>query len=168
MSNSRFEFLENHYYHIYNRWFEKQTIFRNKYDFERFYKYIVKEQKLYETIKLVSYSFMPNHFHFVIHNLETGLQISEFMRKIQVSYAMYFKKKYETGLRTPVFEWRFKAKLLQDEEYLARCMSYVNFNPVKHNLVEDIQEYPWTSYHQLSDKVSIDSYKDIILDELEM
>lgn len=166
MWNSRFEFLENHYYHVYNRWFEKQIIFKNDNDFERFYKYIIKLLKDYENIKMVSWSFMPNHFHFVIHTLETGLQISDFMRKLQVSYAMYFKRNYETGLKTPVFEWRFKAKLIQDEEYLAKCIAYVNFNPLKHQIVDNIDNYKWTSYHQI-DKTKIEKYKDLLLDELE-
>lgn len=166
MSNSRYEFIENNYYHVYNRWFEKQIIFRNDNDFERFYKYIIKLLKEYEIIKMVSWSFMPNHFHFVIHNQETGLQISDFMRKLQVSYAMYFKRNYETGLKTPVFEWRFKAKLISDEDYLAKCLAYVNFNPLKHWIVDNIDNYKWTSYHQI-DKKKIEKYKDFILDELE-
>lgn len=166
MSNSRFEFQENNYYHIYNRWFEKQIIFKNDNDFERFYKYIIKLLKEYETIKIVSWSFMPNHFHFVIHNLETGLKISDFMRKLQVSYAMYFKRNYKTGLNQPVFEWRFKAKLISDEEYLLKCLTYVNFNPLKHEIVDNIDNYKWTSYHQI-DKSKIEKYKDLILDELE-
>jgi len=166
MSNSRYEFIENNYYHVYNRWFEKQIIFRNDNDFKRFYKYIIKLLKEYEIIKMVSWSFMPNHFHFVIHNQETGLQISDFMRKLQVSYAMYFKRNYETGLKTPVFEWRFKAKLISDEDYLAKCLAYVNFNPLKHWIVDNIDNYKWTSYHQI-DKKKIEKYKDFILDELE-
>jgi len=167
MSNSRFEFLENYYYHVYNRWFDKQIIFKNKNDFEKFYTYIVKELKEYENIKLVSYCILPNHFHFIIHNLETGLKLSDFMRKIQVSYAMYFKRKYETGLRKPVFEWRFKAKYIKDEEYLAKCLSYVNYNAVKHWVVDNINDYPRSSYHQL-DKKRIDKYKDFIIEELEI
>lgn len=171
MSNTRFEFIENWYYHIYNRWFQKQIIFKNKYDFERFYKYIIKEQQNYNSVKIVSYSFLPNHFHFIIHNLETGLQISNFMRKVQGSYAMYFKAKYknETCLnKLPVFEWRFKAKLINDQDYLQRCLAYVNFNPLKHEIVNDINDYERTSYHQILDKSKINTYKDLILEELEV
>lgn len=109
---------------------------------------------------------MPNHFHFVIHNLETGLDLSDFMRKIQVSYAMYFKRNNETGLKVPVFEWRFKAKLLKDQDYLARCIAYVNFNPLKHAIVYNIDNYKRTSYHQI-DKNKLEKYKDLTLDELE-
>ena len=110
---------------------------------------------------------MPNHFHLIVHNLETGLTLSDFMRKLQVSYAMYFKKNYETGLKTPVFEWRFKAKLIKDEKYLAQCIAYVNYNPLKHAIVDNIDNYKWTSYHQI-DKKKIEKYSDMILDELEI
>lgn len=107
MSNTRFEFQENNYYHIYNRGYQKQLIFRHVSDFKKFYDYIIRNQKLFPEIKICSYCFLPNHFHFVLQSPETGLKISDFMRRIQVSYAMYFKRKYETGLNkvgTPVFE----------------------------------------------------------------
>lgn len=42
----------------------------------------------------------------------------------------------------------------------------MNFNPLKHNIVDDINNYKWTSYHQIN-KEKIDKYKDLILDELE-
>jgi REP element-mobilizing transposase RayT len=167
MSNKRIEFQKKYYYHIYNRWFEKQIIFRNSYDFKQFYKYIIKNQKDYSNkIKIVSYCFLPNHFHFIFENKETGFFLSDFMRKIQVSYAMYFKRKYGTDSRIPVFEWRFKAKIIENSDYLNKCLAYVNFNPLKHNIVDNIDNYEWTSYHQVN-KEQIVKYKDLVLTELE-
>jgi REP element-mobilizing transposase RayT len=171
MWNKRCDFEENNYYHIYNRWFEKQIIFRNDYDFSKFYKYIIKNKKEYiDEIKIVSYCFLPNHFHFIFKINKTGLFLSDFMRKIQVSYAMYFKRKYtdnETIFNRPVFEWRFKSKLINSEEYLNKCLAYVNFNALKHDIVENINDYKWTSYNQI-DKSKIEKYKDLELDELEL
>ena len=170
MGNARFEFQENSYYHIYNRGFEKQTLFFHDTDYKKFYDTVIYAQKLFPEIKICSYSFLPNHFHFVVHNLETGLKMSDFMRRIQVTYAMYFKRKYETGLsakKKPVFEGRFHAKHIDDETYLAQCIAYVNFNPLKHELVSEIDQYPWTSYHQLSSKQKLEQYQDMILTELE-
>jgi len=56
--------------------------------------------------------------------------------------------------------------LIQDEEYLAKCIAYVNFNPLKHQIVDNIDNYKWTSYHQI-EKTKIEKYKDLLLDELE-
>ena len=46
-------------------------------------------------------------------------------------------------------EGRFHAKILEDERDVARCMSYVCYNAIKHELVTDIRDWPWTSYHEL-------------------
>ena len=98
--------------------------------------------------------------------------ISDFIRKISQSYAMYFKSKYSTlspdskQIKWPVFEWRFKAKILQTEEYLYQCLVYVSMNPVKHNIVDNIEDYKRTSYDK-KNKNKINKYWDIELQELE-
>lgn len=70
----------------------------------------------------------------IIKSSKSGIKISNFMRKLQQWYAMYFKISSSSDLkiRWQFFEWRFKAKLIKDEDYLAKCMVYVNFNPLKH------------------------------------
>jgi REP element-mobilizing transposase RayT len=171
MWNSRLEFLENKYYHIYNRWFNNQNIFRDKSDFENFYKIIVKYLKEYDKIKMISYSFLPNHFHIVFNNLETWRNISDFMRKFQLSYSIYFKKKYTEVLSLKkwesLFEWRFISKTLETEEYLHKTLAFVNFNPIYHNIVDNITRYPYTSYNKITNKEIFEKYSDIKLDELE-
>ena len=163
----------NKYYHIYNRWYDKMIIYKDKSDFERFIKTMLRYNNQYSWIKIYSYCILPNHFHFVLSSNESGLEISNYMRKIQQWYAMYFKSKYsnsspDSNIRWQIFEWRFKAKLISNDDYLAKCLAYVNFNAIKHEIVEDIMDYPYTSYHQLANKDKIDQYKDLILDELEV
>jgi hypothetical protein len=58
--------------------------------------------------------------------------------------------------------------MIHDETYLEQCLAYVNFNAVKHKLVDNIDYYPWTSYHQITDKDKIEKHRDLILDELEL
>jgi len=49
---------------------------------------------------------------------------------------------------------------------LSKCLAYVNFNALKHGIVDNINNYKWTSYHQINKK-EIEQYKDLFLDELE-
>ncbi len=179
--NSRTPFIENRYYHIYNRWYNKSIIFNNDSCFKKFYTYLVMFLKDYEdSIKIVSYSFLPNHFHIIIHyktsdsivdEITTNNQndISKFMKNLQWSYSIWHRTKYplNTLTKQPFFEWRFKAKLITDEDYLIKCISYVNFNAIKHEIVEKIEDYKWSSYHQV-DKSKIEKYKNLILNELEI
>lgn len=170
MANNRNPFWENQYYHVYNRGYEKKTLFWNKWDFERFYIIMTKYLKEFPEVKIISYAILPNHFHFILRQNKTGLEISKFMHKVQVSYAMYLKTTIKTGLKRwePIFEWRFKAKLIDSEEYLYQCIAYVNYNPVKHELVSDIEDYPYTSYHTLIDKEKFRHVSVPELDELEI
>ena len=74
--------LEKQYYHIYNRGYLKHTLFHDVQDFTRFHKTIIRYNKQFPDVKICSYCFLPNHFHFIITS-ESGLGISHFMRKIQ-------------------------------------------------------------------------------------
>jgi REP element-mobilizing transposase RayT len=69
------------------------------------------------------------------------------MRQIQGAYAMYFNAKYgneiKKGNKQPVFEGRFKAKEITDEDYLAQVAYYVRHNAVKHEIVEEVKYWVW-------------------------
>jgi len=151
MSNYRDEFLENSYYLISNKWFNDNVLFSNTYDYKTFMLYVIENLLEYKSLILSAYSMVPNHFHLVIKNTEKWLKLSDFMRKIQVSYAMYVKKnKVENDRWVPVFEWRFKAKLVEPDN-IEKIESCVSYDPIYHELVEDIKNWPYTSAHQVSD-----------------
>jgi len=60
------------------------------------------------------------------------------------SYAKAFNKKYQrTG---SLFERPFHRKEITDENYLKFLVYYIHHNPVHHGIVEDMSEYPWSSY----------------------
>ena len=46
-------------------------------------------------IHIYAWCLLPNHFHLLLKSDKSGLEISSFMRKLQQSYAMYFKTKYK-------------------------------------------------------------------------
>ena len=141
----RLEFQENCYYHVFNRWLNKQELFFCWKDFERFLRYIKEQQNCFkDQLSIISYSILPNHFHFVFLNKEQGFAISQFIWKITASYGKYIWAKYWKKWR--LFESRFKAKLLDNENYLNQCIHYVEFNAVKHQLVQDINQWLFTSF----------------------
>ncbi len=169
MWNSRLEFLENSYYHIYNKWLSTEPLFHDDQEFDKFYELLLRYLKDYSDIKLVSYSFLPNHFHLIVKNIKTWHRLSEFMKRLQWAYATSYRKKYPSELKQPVFKGRFKSTRIDSEEYLHKCMSFVNYNPLKYKLVEDIKDYKYTSIHRLlktGPKKYLDN-KELSLDELE-
>jgi len=85
----------------------------------------------------------------VIKNLKTGYNLSEFMRKLQGAYATWYRKIYPSEYKHPVLRERFKSTILDDEEYLYKTLSYVNYNPLKHGVTSNIEDYEFTSLHKL-------------------
>jgi putative transposase len=139
------------FYHVYNRGHNKQILFFKEEDFQRFIRTIKRYLKKHPSIEILAFSLLPNHFHLLLQSSESGREISVFMRKIQQSYAIHFNIKYKntrkSRLKHPVFEGRFKAKTIENEEYLHSTFFYVELNPIKHNIVSDIKDWPYSSIH---------------------
>ena len=165
--------IEWMYYHIFNRGFEKETLFYEYRDYKRFVENMVRYKQEFPWINIYAWCLLPNHFHMLVKSDKLGLEISSFMRKLQQAYAMYFKTKYRSLspnlklLQYPqLFEWRFKAKLIDNEDYLNKVATYIAYNPIKHRIVERMEDWDWVQSPDDSLKFSPDLMKDV-LDDME-
>lgn len=150
-------------YHIFNRGVAKLPIFTNKRDHDRFLETIYyyqfkgpkpkfshlnrfKDSKFEKNKKIVEifcYCLMPNHFHFLIKQLQDN-GISEFINKVSNSYTKYFNTKHNrTG---PLFQGQFKAIRIGNEDQLIHVSRYIHLNPIATYLVKNLNSYPWSSY----------------------
>ncbi len=143
-------FTEGEYYHLYNRGVEKREIFSSDYDRNRFLMLLylcnskenvhisnLKDTPLYEVLKISkqtslvdvgAYCLMPNHFHLLIKEKETG-GVSKFMQKLSTAYTMYFNKKYERS--GSLFQGVFRAEHCDSDNYLKYIYAYIHLNPIK-------------------------------------
>ncbi len=148
---SRIVKLESYtFYHIYNRGWNKQKLFYSPKNYDRLLTSIEKYLDEFSGIEIHAFSLLPNHFHLLVRSVESGLEISDFMRKVQQSYAMYFNicLKAESGLKQPVFEGRFQTMAVENEKYFEQAHQYIELNPIKHKLVSDINDWPYSSFHE--------------------
>jgi putative transposase len=53
---------------------------------------------------------------------------------------------YTYGTSGTIWEGRYKASLIHDEEYLLTCMRYIELNPVRAEMVKSPGAYRWSSY----------------------
>lgn len=127
-------------YHIMVRGINKQDIFFDDFDKEKFIKEIELTKEKYK-YKIYAYVIMNNHVHLVIY--DTKDCISKIMHMICSKYAMYFNKKYERVGH--VFQNRFKSLCIDTEEYLLNLVRYVHKNPEMEQIGTK-EEYKWSSY----------------------
>ena len=172
-------------YHIYNRSTEKRIIFYTEKDYSKFLNKIFFYSR--ETnVQILSYSVLPNHFHLLLKeptsqvgNLAGQTAISKFMAQLSNSYTKYFNYNKEHSGR--IFQGPFKSKIIKNDSYLQNIIIYINFNPIKHKIVENINDWPYTSHHEFLNKVhenkkitsendyfNIDDYKQTIGDNLKI
>jgi putative transposase len=92
---------------------------------------------------LHAYVLMTNHVHLLM-TPQTEDGISKVMQSVGRYYVQYFNHQYKrTGT---LWEGRYKATLIDSEAYLLICSRYIELNPVRADMVNAPESYPWSSY----------------------
>lgn len=128
------------YYHVYTRGNGRQLIFKDDSDYATmlnlFKRYLSDKQvfdnhkvpysHLKNKVQLLCYCLMPNHIHLLIFQKEEK-SMRNLMQAILTSYSRYFNKKYKR--RGPLFESRYKASKISNQQYLLHIARYIILNP---------------------------------------
>ena len=129
------------YYHIINRGNAGEKIFKNKRDKEKFLEYLALAVERFSIVVHI-YCLMDNHYHLLLQTQEANL--SKSIQWLNVSYATYFNKKRQRNGH--LFQGRFKAILVDADNYLVQLSRYIHLNPVQAKIVASQDEFLWSSY----------------------
>jgi len=135
-------YIPNACYHIYCRGNQKQKIFIDISDFEFYLSQLRLYKKRY-SILLYSYCLMPNHIH-LLGEPKEPVKLSKMIQCLHRSYTAYFNNKYKKVGH--LWQDRFKTKLIVKDDYLLQCISYIEQNPIRANIVTDLKDYRFTSF----------------------
>jgi len=120
---------------------ERRDIFTDKRDQEKFFFYLGVLHKRYRIISY-SYVLMNNHYHLLIETPEPNL--SRVMRDLNGHYTIYFNKIHKRYGH--LLQGRYKAILVDKDNYLLELSRYIHLNPVRAGIVQKPEEYPYSSY----------------------
>jgi REP element-mobilizing transposase RayT len=129
------------HYHVINRGNAGGNIFETKKDRERFLNYLGKAVERF-SLTIHAYCLMTNHYHLLVETPKANLSAA--MQWLSVSYAVYYNRRHQR--RGHLFEGRFKALLIEADEYLQELSRYIHLNPVRAKVVEKPAAYKWSSY----------------------
>jgi len=156
-------YVDNSYYHIYNRGVEKRTIFLDDQDYKTFLSYLKfyltdplrgstpksfpsQQLRSHSTqIKILAYCLMPNHFHLFVKQNDSHA-INHFMRSLSTRYSMYFNKRYQRV--GPLFQGIYKAAYIDRELQYLYLSKYIHRNPLDlpGYYPNNLSEYSYSSY----------------------
>ena len=92
--------------------------------------------------RLHAYVLMDNHAHLLVTPPKVGA-VARLMQKLGRSYVGQFNARHRrTGT---LWEGRYKACLVDSENYVLRCHRYIDLNPARARMTEDPAAYPWSS-----------------------
>lgn len=138
---------EGAFYHITARGDHEREIYQSRSDYERFRGFLKEARDKYSCI-IHCYVLMRNHYHLLIETPKANL--SKIMHSINSSYTTYFNNsKNQNG---HMFQGRYKACLLEPDNYLLELSRYVHLNPVRAEIAERPEDYPYSSYRSYIQK----------------
>jgi putative transposase len=93
--------------------------------------------------RIHAYALMTNHVHLLV----TPDSATAIPRLMQAMGRLYVQKVNRIHGRTgTLWEGRYRASLVQDDEYLLTCQRYIELNPVRAGLAASPAAYPYSSY----------------------
>ena len=132
---------EGAFYHITSRGNERKRVYFSRYDYDKFKEYLGEAQDKYG-FRLHCYVLMTNHYHLLIETPNGN--ISKVMHYVNGAYTNYVNRKRNRSWH--LFQGRYKAILIDHDNYLLELSRYLHLNPVRANIVAKPQEYRQSSY----------------------
>jgi putative transposase len=128
-------------YHAINRGNRRAEVFHNLADYQSFIE-LMERACARLPMRVVGYCLMPNHFHLVLWPHEDG-DLSRWMQWLLTCHVRRYHRINGTDGR--VWQGRFKAFPIEQDEHLLRVLRYVERNPLRANLVARAEQWPWSS-----------------------
>jgi len=128
-------------YHVINRANNRAEIFREPADYLAFLGLMVESQARLE-LDLLAACLMPNHFHFVVRPRGDS-DLARWMHWLLTTHVRRFHGRRDSNGR--VWQGRYKAFPIEQDEHLLTVMRYVERNPLRANLVGRAEDWPWGS-----------------------
>ena len=128
-------------YHIMLRGINRQIIFEDREDYQRFFD-TLKKYKAVSGYTIYAYCLMSNHVHILLKAGQEDLDL--IIKRIAGSYVYWYNWKY--GRVGHLFQDRFKSEPIETDEYFLTVLRYIHQNPLKANICKKLEDYAYSSY----------------------
>jgi len=128
-------------YHVLNRGNHRDQTFLDSADYEAFVDLIRRACDRID-MRVLGYCLMPNHFHLALWPYGDG-DLGRWMQWLLTSHVRRHNRKYDITGR--VWQGRFKAFPVKNDEHLTAVLRYIERNPLRANLISRARDWSWSS-----------------------
>ena len=131
-------------YHVYNRVSRGQHVFRREEEADRL-EDLISTTKKRDDFQILAWCVMSNHYHLAVRMGEVALSRS--MRTIHHRFSQSYNGRHRVF--GPFWQGRYRAKFVDDDEYLRQLIAYIHLNPVTAGVVKDATKYRWCGHREV-------------------
>jgi putative transposase len=131
-------------YHVLNRGNARGQVFHKPDDYAAFIRLLpLGTERL--PMRILGFCLMPNHFHLVLRPHGDG-DLGRFMQWLLTCHVRRYHRHYDSSGH--VWQGRFKAFPIQQDEHLLGVLRYAERNPLRANLVRSAPDWNWSSLRE--------------------
>lgn len=128
-------------YHVFNRGNGRAEVFHKPEDFDAFVDLFAPACERLR-MRILGWCLMPNHFHLVLRPYDDG-DLGRWMQWLSTCHVRRYHRHYQS--EGHVWQGRFKAFPIQQDEHLLTVLRYVERNPLRAGLVDRAEAWRWSS-----------------------
>jgi REP-associated tyrosine transposase len=142
MARKRRAFEAGWTFHVYQRSVNRETVFDDDNDRERFLSCVRSASNRYGS-EVHGFAVMSTHYHLLV-TPSTKEAVPKTVKQFAGEYAQYYNRKH--GRTGHVWGGRYSVQPIGDEYQLLTCLRYIDNNPVAANIVDSPEKYRWSSF----------------------
>lgn len=137
-------FIPGACYHVYCRVARGEFVFDDSLEADEFVAAVQRVCDL-EGWRILAWVLMGNHYHLVV---KTGfIPLWRSMLRLQSDVARGFNKRHRYLGR--LWQSRYRARVIDTQDYFRQAVSYVHLNPVAAGIVSDPSEHPYCGHAEI-------------------
>lgn len=128
-------------YHVTARGNARRAVFIDDEDRLRFLDLLARTCEVH-AILCLAYCLMENHYHWLCRTTDANLSAA--VRDLNGGYAQWWNRRH--GTVGHVWQGRYFAQLVQENNYFRTAVAYILRNPVRAGLCATAADWRWSSY----------------------
>jgi putative transposase len=106
---------------------------------------VMRKLMLLNPFELMAYVLLPDHFHWMIKLPQENPNFSKILLSFKGNFTHQYKKTHNVSVPLTIWQRRFWDHIIRDEKDLMRHLDYIHWNPVKHGLVKEPEQWSQSS-----------------------
>ncbi len=101
---------------------------------------------LLHPFEMMAYTIMSDHFHWLIKLPQENPNFSKILLSFKGNFTYQYKKIHNISTPLTLWQRRFWDHIIRDEKDFSVHLDYIHWNPVKHGLVKEPDQWSQSSF----------------------